>query len=215
MRWLALWVTVLCLWLVAGSQAATVFYLYEFNTNNSLGSVFAGGAYDFWVQMSTDKQFVAAAYEVVLPTTTWWLSGRDYGSYGWDTTPMANWGWDGSVPLQTASGYPYSVTNGLYSGTPNTPDFLFSTARADLVPVTGALTMEKFSLLIPQDTAPGVYDLTVTNPRIFDMDGNPADPVVGVGNTFHLTVAVPEPGTVALFGLGLIGLAFVRRRLVA
>ena len=220
MKWQLVGMMVLALALAACAHATTAFYLYQFNTTNSSGSVFAGGTYDLWVRMTTDKYFVGAAYEVVLPTTTWELSARDYGTYGWDTTPMANSGWDGSIPLQTDTGYPYTITNSLYAATPSAPDFFFSTARNNFVPVTGTLTMEKFSLLIPSGTTPGVYNLTVWDPRIYDTNGDPADNQVNVGNTFQLTVegvegAIPEPATVALFGIGLIGLAYVRRRRTA
>jgi hypothetical protein len=218
MKWLALWVAVLTLGLAVASHATTTFYLYQYNTTNTTGSVAAGGTYDFWVTTSTTNPFVGAAYRVVLPTTDWLLDARDYGTYGWDTTPIASSGWDGSLPLQTATSYPYTITDAFYAATPSDADFTFSTSRADLVNVSGNITVEKFTLTIPASTTPNTYSLSLWDPRTYNIEGDPADGTVSVGDPFQLTVTnatVPEPASLALFGFGLIGLAYLRRRRAA
>jgi PEP-CTERM motif len=58
----------------------------------------------------------------------------------------------------------------------------------------------------PFDLAAGTYNVWYA-----ESNGLPADLIIDVTRS----VGVPEPGTLALFGLGLVGLGFVRRRRTA
>ena len=66
------------------------------------------------------------------------------------------------------------------------------------------LTTDFVRLALNEDLAPGHWELFV------GIGEEPSD--VGFGSTFSAFVAVPEPGTLLLFGLGLLALSALRRR---
>ena len=206
MRLLCTLMVVALTFVSVAAQADVTYNLYVYNTSDTSASVFPGQYVDLWVRMETGDSVSGVRYDVLLPTEGWELTSRDYGTYGWYEEDGL---FDNSQPLP--SGCPTTVTNSTYDVTPSDPDFNLNTAY-DPWPdtVTGTVTIEDFRLTIPGSTPVGDYTISLRNPHAYESDGTPIDAYVG--DDFTLGV-IPEPTTIALFGLGLLGLgARLRRR---
>ena len=87
-----------------------------------------------------------------------------------------------------------------------------TTSEASTVTITGSGFSTTLSLGANMPTFFGVIDTMVSDfsPITFNASGGP---LVGFDSTYYGT-AVPEPASLALLGLGLLGMGFVRRRQV-
>lgn len=191
------------------AHADTTYHLYTFGSNTETsGSVVPGGTIDLWVRMETDDPVCFVAYDVLLEADDWQLTQRSYAVYGWHEGDF----WDGSIPLETAT-YPITVDDSLYDATLTDPDFHLDTSRADDTEVVppGTWTVEDFTLQIPPTTPIGSYTISLQNPGAWNWAGGSFDAFCG--DDFTLGV-VPEPTTLALFGLGL-GARLRRRKQAA
>jgi len=192
------------------AHADTTYHLYTKDGSQTSASVMRGETVDLWVRMVTTDSVCFVAYDTLLDEDDWQLTARNYGIYGWHADDF----WDGCIPDNIAYTYPITVDNLLYDATPAYPDFHTDTSRADDTGVAppGTWTVEDFTLQIPLTAPLGSHTISLQNPGAWDSAGVPFD-VVGVGDYFILEVTdIPEPATLALFSLGLAGLAARLRR---
>jgi len=187
------------------AHADTTYHLYAKDGSQTSASVMRGETVDLWVRMVTTDSVCFVAYDTLLDEDDWQLTARNYGIYGWHADDF----WDGCVPDNIAYTYPLTVDNLLYDATTTDPDFHTDTSRADDTGVVppGTWTVEDFTLQIPLTAPLGSHSISLQNPGAWDWVGTSFDGI-GVGDYFILEVTdIPEPTTIALFGLGLLGLA--------
>jgi len=195
------------------AHADTTYYLYTKDGSETSASVMRGETISLWVRMVTTDPVCFVTYDTLLDENDWQLTARNYGTYGWHAGTAEFW--DGCEPKDDAA-YPITVNNDLYDPTPSDPDFHTDTSRADDTGVAppGTWTVEDFTLQIPLTAPLGSHSISLQNPGAWDWAGqNNYFGVVDVGDYFILEVTeIPEPTTIALFGLGLLGLAARLRR---
>jgi hypothetical protein len=136
--------------------------------------------------------------------------GTFEGSHSW----YANGGDNGYTEITLAGGGEF-LDFGLYGGTGNgTVDFLFDLLLNNVSVLSGSTTGATlagdfqyigfsgggFDTVRLRDTTGGSYDFYDGSFQAMALDG------------IEARVAVPEPGTLALFGIGLLGLGWARRR---
>lgn len=171
--------------------------------------------------------FVSGRFDLGLPSTSGTqygvsLSDLGYGGAGTDTLTMAVANVGGTVQVEF---HKYDFQNGsdtLIAATDLQPilDSLASSSMPPITPDQIELTLARndaatnditasFSLL---QAGGDVYDQTLLTPLQLAPDATVFNSESWTLPTFYALQAVPEPMSLVLFGFGLAGLGFVRRR---
>lgn len=210
------------------AHAASSLYLYGYGGSSSKATIGAGDSITLWFRLLSDidDDLQGLDYRTLMPDNDWVMESRNYSDYGWDGTAYPA-GFDFARPLESgafpvvldedADSYTYwddDLGVEVEVVTPE-PDFFFwNLASAPLL--EGLSTVERFTLTIPEDTPTGRYFLGADEIHGYSDLGDPVD--FDHSYIFELSVlgndggAIPEPGTLALFGLGLGALALRRAR---
>jgi hypothetical protein len=98
---------------------------------------------------------------------------------------------------------------GLPSGLTTDDTLYFTNLDATTLAIGASVTANIFTSSAPTIT-PGTYDGTVQVSYRFT--GAPADSTESALFTSVITAAIPEPGTISLFALGLVGVIRMRRK---
>lgn len=215
--------------LTAGTAHATAsLYLYGYNGTGTAATINAGDSITLWFRLFTQEgdDLRALDYRVAMPDNDWIMESRYYSEYDWDYVPYPD-GDDFSRPLEfgdfpvvldeDVDYYSYYDDEGtLVEVVTPEADFFFSSMAFSNRP-SGWSSVERFTLTIPEDTPTGRYFMVAD--RIHAYSGTSGDPIgFERSGLFSLSVqgsdgeALPEPGTFALFGLGLAALALRRAR---
>jgi len=191
------------------AHALAVISVYEYGTTNEYAVVAPGGTVHLVVHLDlSDDDLDSMRYDLAMPSSTWVMTDRTYGAYGW----LVNDGFmDASNPKETAT-FPVTITEALYAGDPGEADFHFETGRPFGSPLTpGTYTVEDFWLQVPGDFS-GTQYMNMRNLLAYEPEfGSPIDTLIST-EAFEFTNAVPEPASLAFMALGLCALAVIRRR---
>ncbi len=167
-------------------------------------SLSPGEVLQLWTGIFTDVDIAAVQYDTIMPTGGWILNSRQYKTYGWGEGTGAL---DESLPVEfnlpgseSVAGIP--IINTLYNGVGESNSLLdirFNAALLNGTFKTDEFVLESFSLNLPLDIAPGVYNINLNNIAAFDINGNPFHGFVDIGNGTFTVNVIPEPATISLF----------------